>query len=78
MGGLTNGPFDNGMAQMITTGGTMPIYDQWPWQQTVYYPYQQFQSPPAFCSGDVHVFPCPHCDKCKCGKATVKRDAKKK
>lgn len=28
---------------------------------------------PVECSGEVHVFPCPHCDKCKCGQATVKR-----
>ena len=21
------------------------------------------------CAGDVHVFPCPHCKKCKCGQA---------
>lgn len=30
------------------------------------------------CSGDVHVFPCPHCDRCKCGAATVKRQKAKK
>jgi hypothetical protein len=24
---------------------------------------------PTVCSGDVHVFPCPHCKTCKCGKA---------
>lgn len=28
------------------------------------------QSAPLNCSGDVHVFPCPHCNKCKCGGAT--------
>lgn len=28
------------------------------------------------CHGDVHYFPCPHCDKCKCGKATLKNKAK--
>ena len=42
-------------------------------------PYQQIQpfpNPPSLCFGDVHVFPCPHCEKCKCGKATVRRDAK--
>jgi hypothetical protein len=32
---------------------------------------------PQDCSGDVHVFPCPHCDKCKCGKATVSKKAKR-
>lgn len=30
----------------------------WPW------PVAQTE-----CSGDIHVFPCPHCNKCKCGKA---------
>lgn len=79
MGGTINWPFDhNGLAQQTVTTGNcnMSIYDHWPWPaqtQTVYYPYQQIQSSPQFCYGDVHVFPCPHCDKCKCGKATVKR-----
>jgi hypothetical protein len=40
--------------------------------------YWHVSTPPVECSGDVHVFPCPHCEKCKCGKATVKKDAKKK
>jgi len=35
-----------------------------------------YNTPPIECSGDVHVFPCPHCEKCKCGKATVKRGKK--
>jgi hypothetical protein len=43
-----------------------------PWAQTVI-------EPPRECSGDVHVFPCPHCDQCKCGgaKKIVAKDRKK-
>ena len=51
--------------------------------QTIYIPpqgqwYPYWQTSPTFCAGDVHVFPCPHCDKCKCGKATVKRNTVRK
>lgn len=46
------------------------------WQQTVYPYYYAVTQPPRECSGDVHVFPCPHCEKCKCGQATVKRGKK--
>lgn len=42
-----------------------------------YTPYFNVE-PPRECSGDLHVFPCPHCDKCKCGAATVKRSKCKK
>jgi hypothetical protein len=35
-------------------------YVSWPWYVPV---------TPTECAGDVHVFPCPHCAKCKCGKA---------
>lgn len=46
------------------------------------FPYQPYQPPaqtwyvapwivatPTDCAGIAHVFPCPHCNKCKCGKA---------
>ena len=39
--------------------------------------YYHVSTPPTECSGDVHVFPCPHCEKCKCGKASVKCEAKR-
>jgi hypothetical protein len=45
------------------------------------YPYWTFPSwqavtvSPTECSGDIHVFPCPHCNKCKCGKAAKVADA---
>ena len=41
-----------------------------------YYPY--YVTAPMTCSDTAHVFHCPHCDKCQCGKATVKREAVKK
>ena len=53
-----------------------PFTVTYPYQQTQYVPYQQLTIAPTVCSGDMHVFPCPHCEKCKCGKATVRRDAK--
>lgn len=41
---------------------------------TAVWPYSWYvPQPPTVCCGDVHVFPCPHCDKCKCGAATMKR-----
>ena len=81
MGGTIN--LDNQLAQTITTGSAMPVYDHWPWSPnsgtyqnpSVYY--YHTVTPPVECSGDVHVFPCPHCEKCKCGAATVKRGKKK-
>lgn len=51
-------------AQQVPT-----VFTQWP---------SHPPSPPTHCSGEVHVFLCPHCDKCKCGKATVKREVKRK
>ena len=42
------------------------------WPDTTSLPYD----PPRECSGDVHVFPCPHCATCKCGKATLHRGKK--
>ena len=38
--------------------------------------YYRVIEPPKDCSGDVHVFPCPHCATCKCGQATMKRGKK--
>lgn len=37
---------------------------------TWYYPPRVEVTTPRDCAGDIHVFPCPHCDKCKCGGAT--------
>ena len=61
---------------MTTTGNAHIVGngtgDAWPqtWPYYVQYPaYYQSAPTPVECSGDVHVFPCPHCDKCKCGKA---------
>ena len=51
-----------------SNGGTTVTY---PWQWSYVHP-----EPPRVCSGDVHVFACPHCDKCRCG-AAVKKGAKK-
>jgi len=68
----------------LTTGGYVPtttsgsVYEPWGTgyvTPSVYY--YHTVTPPVECSGDVHVFPCPHCEKCKCGKATVKRERKK-
>lgn len=42
------------------------------------YYYSLCNTPQTACSGEVHVFPCPHCEKCKCGQATVKRPKAKK
>lgn len=76
MGGLLDG------INTITTNGGTTAGDYWPWlqQPNTYVPpsvyYYHTTLPPVECSGDVHVFPCPHCEKCKCGKATVKRDKK--
>ena len=78
MGGTID--LNNQMAQTITTGNCC-IGDYWPYtgngsyqNPSVYYYHTNV--PPVECSGDVHVFPCPHCEKCKCGKATVKRERK--
>lgn len=68
------------MAPTITTSNCF-IDPTWPYGQTGYtHPsvyYYHTVTPPVECAGDVHVFPCPHCEKCKCGKATVKRDKRK-
>lgn len=51
--------------------GTTGHYEPWPIQQWPYWGgYYQVVTPPTTCAGDVHVFPCPHCDRCKCGAAT--------
>ncbi len=46
---------------------TQPV--QWPVLIRYDYPPQS-----RVCSGDVHVFPCAHCDRCQCGAATVTRE----
>jgi len=80
MGGeITYNGFGPGQMAPTTSGNiTIGSTDWWPYGQTgwiqpsiSYYPYNVA---PVECSGDVHVFPCPHCEKCKCGKATIKRD----
>lgn len=77
MGGTLEYPFGQ-TAPTITTSSCNIDY---PWNgqtgsyvtPSIYY----YHASPVECAGDVHVFPCPHCDKCKCGKATVKREKKK-
>jgi hypothetical protein len=61
--------------QTVGTGGVTiwPYVQQWPTQSSWVWSYPET---PRECSGDVHVFPCPHCDKCKCGKASVKQKTK--
>jgi hypothetical protein len=64
----------NDLIQTTTSGGTLmdhQLYRYWPYQTTPTYYYSTIT--PVECAGDTHVFPCPHCDKCKCGKATVRR-----
>lgn len=42
----------------------------WWWPNTSPLGYTWVVTAPATtCAGDVHVFPCPHCKKCRCGKA---------
>jgi hypothetical protein len=36
-----------------------------------------YNSPPAYCAGDVHVWGCEHATACKCGKATRMPEPKK-
>lgn len=69
MGGMIELPLNQ--TGTVTTGCTS---DYWPttWPNTSAFYYHTIE-PPRECSGEVHVFPCPHCEKCKCGKATVKR-----
>lgn len=62
----------------ITTVGNISI-----WPHSSYIPYYappqwSVTIPPRVCSGEVHVFPCPHCEKCKCGAATLKQQHKDK
>lgn len=72
------------LMQQFTSTGNVSINDYWPWNGLTgtYVPpptvwYYHTVPTPVECAGDVHVFPCPHCEKCKCGKATVKREKKK-
>ncbi len=56
-----------------TSGGTLPTHglvwvDPWQWPRT---PWQIVTAAPTVCAGDVHVFPCPHCRRCRCGKAAL-------
>ena len=58
----------------VSPSPTFFYYDYW-------YPYYQSVrvEHPRECVGDLHVFPCPHCDSCKCGGAVkAKQDGKKK
>ena len=73
-----------GTGQM-TTGSIVPLGDWWlpntaPNTGNYYITTTPIPEPPRECSGDVHVFPCPHCDTCKCGdavKAKPKAKAKR-
>lgn len=73
-------PFNSGYPTTITTTGTsIGQTGDFPLTTGVsyyYWPYPWNTSPPTECSGDVHVFPCPHCDSCKCGGATKKHKGK--
>ena len=51
--------------QVYQTGYLLPLYPS--------YPTVTVTTTPQVCAGEVHVFPCPHCKKCQCGKATVQR-----
>lgn len=56
----------------VTTGGYVPQTNTVDWTGIYggYYQYPQYVTvPQTICAGDIHVFPCPHCDKCKCGRA---------
>ena len=63
---------------MVPCGDWPNTITNWPssdnaypsWSGGYYVPYTQILVTPTDCSGDVHVFPCPHCNKCKCGGAT--------
>jgi hypothetical protein len=64
-----------------TIGCIWPVGDDWPYPiypnvpiQTYTAPSVVIAAPPADCAGDVHVFPCAHCNKCRCGKATIERE----
>jgi hypothetical protein len=68
---LTAGGMQGGMQPC---GDWFPItypntYPTWPSTTATYVTVP----PPTHCSGENHVFPCPHCNKCKCGKATIER-----
>jgi len=65
-----------GPGQMAPTISNCHIDYPWGGQTGNVTPYVYHNTMPVECSGDVHVFPCPHCGKCKCGKATVTRGKK--
>lgn len=82
---------DTTTGTMTTTVAPLTVgnVSVWPNGDNWYYPYGQYPyglgnyywhtvTPvvPTQCSGEVHVFPCPHCDKCKCGGATKARKGK--
>lgn len=66
---------------LVTHSNGLGQIDYWPWYPNtgaVTTGYVHVTETPRECSGEVHVFPCPHCEKCKCGAATVKRVKGKK
>ena len=69
-------------APTLTVGGTaVGYYEPTTWFYPYSYPgpavyYWPSPSVATQCGGEVHVFPCPHCDKCKCGGATKARKSK--
>lgn len=73
------GRFDNGCNTVAPL--TVGVLDLWPSNHNcipyVQAPQWHVTLPPQMCSGEVHVFPCPHCATCKCGAATVKRQKAK-
>lgn len=53
--------------QLTTTASTVTVDNSFGgyWNTGYWYPVYA----PTDCCGDIHVFPCPHCNRCKCGKA---------
>lgn len=76
--GIDGATVNTGQLTVYPSGSDMgePWYP-WPGfnNGTAYWWPNYVTQPPVDCSGDVHVFPCPHCDKCKCGGATKAKKA---
>ena len=73
-----NGDLNGTMTMTGTAVGNYFSPSVWPYQQDgTWWPLvYTSDEPPRECSGDVHVFPCPHCETCECGKATLHRGKK--
>lgn len=60
-------PLNSGFPTTTTT--TVGQTGDFPLTTGISYYYWPNSIQPTECSGDMHVFPCPHCDHCKCGDA---------